>query len=86
MIDVAGSFREDHDIAGFVAVLLTHAREQIRELVVLLLRPLFERMIVAARAGQPLAEERLRGIFGDIDRILVNHEIIQRAVLPCVAG
>ena len=71
---------------GSVAVLFTHAREQIRELVVLLLRPLFERMIVAARASQPLAQKRLRGIFGDVDRILVNHEVIQRAVLACVAG
>ncbi len=65
---------------------IAHAREQIRELVILLLRPLLERMIVAARAGEALAQERLRGVLGDIDRILVQHEIIQRAVLARVAG
>ena len=42
-------------------------------------------MIVAARAGEPLPQKRLRGVLGEIDRVLVQHEVIQRAVLPRVA-
>ena len=86
MIDVAGSLGEDDGVARIVAVLHADAREQIRHLVILRLRPLFQRMIVAARAGEALAQKRLRGVFGDLDRVLVQDEVIQRAVLPRAAG
>src|SRR5687767_15282463 len=55
MVDIAGSLCIDNHLAGFVAVLLANAREQISELVILLLRPLLQRMIVASRAGEPLS-------------------------------
>ena len=52
----------------FPAVLEADAREQIGELVILLLRPLFERMVVASRAGELLAQEGLRAVAQDIHR------------------
>ena len=38
-------------------------------------------MIVAARARERQAEERLRVILGDVDRVSVNEEIARRADL-----
>ena len=43
-------------------------------------------MVVAARAGEALAEECLGRVFGQLDRILVQHEIIKRAILPRASG
>ena len=85
MQDVAGCLGEDDVLAGLRAVLHPDAREQVGHLVVLRLRPLLERMVVAARAGDALAEKRLRGVLADLDGVLVQHEIVQRAVLARAA-
>ena len=66
-------------------VLDADAGEQVRHLVILRLRPLLQRMIVAAGAGDALAEKRLRRVLADLDRVLVQDEVIQRAVLPGAA-
>ena len=77
----------EHDVvARLVAVLHADAREQVGHLVILRLRPLLQRMIVAAGAGDALAQERLGGVLGDVDRVLVQDEVVQRAVLPRAAG
>ena len=86
MIDIARSLGEDDRLRRIVAVLHADAREQIRHLVILLLRPFLQRMIVAAGAGEPLAQERLRDVLGELDRVLVQDEVIQRAVLPRAAA
>ncbi len=73
-------------LSPMVAVLDAHAREQVGHLVILLLRPLFERMVVAAGARDALAHEGQRGIFGKVDGVFVQDEIVQRAVLAGAAG
>ncbi len=85
MIDVTGGFGEHDGIGRIIAVLHADAREQIRHLVVLLLSPFLKRVIVTARAGQSLAEKRLRDVLGELDGVLVKDEVVQRAVLPGAA-
>ena len=60
---VARCLGEDNRLAAFRPVLYANAREQICKLIILFLRPLFEWMIVASCARQPLPQERLRGVF-----------------------
>src|SRR5687767_7479896 len=81
MVDIARGLGVDYHLAGFVAVLLAHTREQVSELVILLLGPFLQWMIVAPRAGEPLSHERLRYILRQIYRVLVQNEIVQSAVL-----
>ena len=83
--DVARGFREYDVLARHAAILDAHAGEQVRHLVILNLRPFFQRMIVAARARDALAQERLGRVFAQLDRVLVQDEIVQRAVLARAA-
>ena len=86
MVDVARCFGEHHGLARLGAVLHADARKQIRELEILLLGPLFERMVVAAGARDALAEKRLGHVFRQIDGIFMQHEVIERPVLTGAAG
>ena len=85
MQHVAGGLGIHHDVARLVAVLQPHPREQVHQFVILLLRPLLQRMIMAARARHAIAHERLGRGLRQVDGILVQHVVIQRAVLPRIA-
>ena len=65
MVDLPGARRIDDDVAAIGAVLDGDPREQVRHLVVVLLRPLLERMVVAARAGDREPHEGHRHVFGE---------------------
>ena len=86
MIDIARGLRENDNIARFRAGLLADAREEVGHLVILLLRPLFQWMIVAAGASDALPHESEGDVFGEVDGVFVQDEIIQRAHLARVAG
>ena len=68
MVEIACGLSEHYGVAQLVAVFESDSGEEIRELVILLLRPLFQRMVVAARAGELLAQERLRDILRQPDQ------------------
>ena len=86
MIDIARCLREDDRIARSVTILDANPGEQVRHLVVLLLRPFLERMVVAPRACQALAQKGLGYILRQVDSVLMQDEVVERTILPCVSG
>jgi hypothetical protein len=86
MVDVAGGFGEDDVVGGGGAVLDADAGEEVGELVILLLRPLLHGVVVAAGAGEALAEEGLGDVFGQSDGVFVEDEIVKGAVGAGRAG
>ena len=84
MVDIASHLSEHDSVARLIAILKSDTREQIRELVILFLRPLLEGMVVASGTGELLPQESLRRILGDFDGILMQDEIIQLAGLTCI--
>src|SRR5204863_1552817 len=57
-----GALGENHFIARLRTRLAAHLRKERGEAVVILLAPALERMMMALRAFQPLAEKYLRGV------------------------
>ncbi len=69
-----------HLVAGGLSVLELDPGEQIGKAVILILCPFLERMIVTASAHQRQAEKRHARAFGQVDRIAVQHEEVDRSV------
>ena len=67
------------------AHLQPHTGKEIGHSVVIFLRPLGQRVIVAVRAGDIDAQEGHRDVFRDVRGVAVDHPIIRRAVFPRVA-
>ena len=73
MIDVARMpWRTPRTSPGSAPFFTPDPREQIGDLVILLLGPLLERMVVAARAGDALAQNACVRVLGEVDGILVQ--------------
>lgn len=84
--EIALGVAEKHAFVGLRAVFGAHAGEEIREGVVLIVGPLFHRVVVAFRAADGGAEEGHADGFGALRRLVVEDEKVPAAVLECAAG
>ena len=75
----------EDDFLADLALLETHLREVSAQLVILVLRPLLERMVVTLVAVEAHAQESLRDILGHLARLAEHAEIVHRRILVAAA-
>ena len=83
-LERAARLGED-DLLADLALLEAHLSEVGAHFVVLVLRPLLERMIVALVAVEAHAQERLRDVLGHLARLAEDAEIIHRWIVVAAA-
>src|SRR5438309_7985096 len=81
MLHLARGCQVDIALLGTVPLLGFHLREERRQLVILLLRPLLIRMVVTASTLDADAEEHLRRRLRQILRLAGDPEVVRRPLL-----
>lgn len=84
--EIALRVAEKHAFIGLRAVFRAHTGEEIREGVVLIVGPLFHRVVVTLRAADGGAEEGDADGFGALRRLVIEDEKVAAAVLERAAG